>query len=322
MTNGAPYPRLLGDIGGTHVRFGWVQDAASAIAALDALSCDGQAGLDTAIARYLSVHGLGSPRSCAIGIAAPVGGDRVVMTNRDWTFSIADMERRLGLERLLVLNDYAALAYALVGLRPEEVRRIGGGEAVALAPLAVLGPGTGLGVSGLLVAPGGPPRPIVGEGGHVSLSAADDTEDRVVAILRRRFGHVSAERALSGPGLVNLYAASCELGGRPTEALQPEEITARARLGGDAGCRQAVDLFFGFLGSVAGDLALTLGARGGVYVAGGIVPRIVDMIAASPFRERFEAKGRYRAYLERIPTFVIGDSPGLALRGANAALDA
>ena len=321
MATGAPYPRLVGDIGGTHARFGWVQDAGSGITQVDAFLCDDQTGLDAAVTRYLSAHGLATPSSCAIGIAAPVDGDVVAMTNRDWTFSISDMQRRLGLDRLLVINDYAALAHALGGLRPDEVRRVGGGEAVEHAPLALLGPGTGLGVSGLLVAPGGR-VPVVGEGGHVSLSAADESEDRVVAILRRRFGHVSAERALSGPGLVNLYAASCELGGRPAEPLQPAEISARARLGSDADCRQAVDLFFGFLGSVAGDLALTLGARGGVYIAGGIVAQLGDLIAGSTFRERFEAKGRYRAYLERIPTSVILDASGLALRGANAALDA
>jgi glucokinase len=321
MVTGAPYPRLVGDIGGTHARLGWVQDAGSGITEVEAFLCDDQAGLDAIVSRYLSAHGLATPRSGAIGIAAPVGGDIVAMTNRDWTFSISDMQRRLGLDRLLVINDYAALAHALGGLQPTEVRRVGGGTAVENAPLALLGPGTGLGVSGLLVAPGGR-VPVVGEGGHVSLSAADDREARVVAILRRRFGHASAERALSGPGLVNLYAASCELGGRPVEPLQPEDISERARLGSDSDCRQAVDLFFGFLGSVAGDLALTLGARGGVYIAGGIVVQLGDLIAASSLRERFEAKGRYRAYLERIPTLAILDASGLALRGANAALDA
>jgi glucokinase len=321
MTAGAPYPRLVGDIGGTHARFGWVQDAESGITKVDAFVGDDQAGLYAAVTRYLSVQGLASPRSCALGIAAPVDGDVVAMTNRDWTFSISDLRRRLGLGRLLVINDYAAVAHALGGVRPDEVRRVGGGEALEHGPLALLGPGTGLGVSGLLVTPGGR-VPVVGEGGHVSLSAADEREDRVVAILRRRFGHVSAERALSGSGLVNLYAASCELGGRPAELLEPAEVGARARLGSDPGCRQAVELFFGFLGSVAGDLALTLGARGGVYIAGGVVARLGDMIAGSTFRERFEAKGRYRAYLERIPTSVLLDASGLALRGADAALDA
>jgi len=321
MTTGAPYPRLVGDIGGTHARFGWVQDAQSGITEVDASRSDDQAGLDAAVTRYLSAHGLALPRSCALGIAAPVDGDLVAMTNHDWAFSISELQRRLGLGRLLVINDYAALAHALGGVRPDEVRRVGGGAAVEHAPLALLGPGTGLGVSGLLDAPGGR-VPIVGEGGHVSLSAADEGEDRVVAILRRRFGHVSAERALSGPGLANLYAASCELGQRPAEPLAPAEISARARLGSDAFCDRAVELFFGFLGSVAGDLALTLGARGGVYIAGGVVARLGDMIAGSTFRERFEAKGRYRAYLERIPTSVLLDASGLALRGADAALDA
>ncbi|HEY2186930.1 MAG TPA: glucokinase, partial [Caldimonas sp.] len=164
--------------------------------------------------------------------------------------------------------------------------------------------------------------PVVGEGGHVSLSAADAVEEAVVAILRRRFGHVSAERALSGPGLVNLYAASCELAGRPIEPLDPPDVADRARLGNDAGCRQAIDWFFAFLGSLAGDLALTLGARGGIYIAGGIVAQLGDMIASSRFRERFEAKGRYAGYLARIPTAVVLDASALALRGANAALDA
>lgn len=319
MAKVAPYPRLVGDIGGTHARFGWVQDARSGITKVDV--CDDPAGPDVAIARYLAAHALPTPRSCAIGIAAPVVGDAVAMTNRDWKFSVTDMQRHLGLGRLLVINDYAALAHGLGSVRADEVRGVGGGTALENGPLALLGPGTGLGVSGLLVAPGGR-VPVVGEGGHVSLSAGDESEDRVVALLRRRFGHVSAERALSGPGLVNLYRASCELGDRPAEPLQPAEISARARLGSDAGCRQAVELFFAFLGSVAGDLALTLGARGGVYVAGGIVAQLGDMIAGSSFRERFEAKGRYRAYLERIPTAVIVDASALALRGANAALDA
>ncbi|HEX4235651.1 MAG TPA: glucokinase [Caldimonas sp.] len=324
MTSGiaAPYPRLLGDVGGSRARFGWIEEAGSAITAVESLRSGDHAGLEAAIARYLASLGRAQPRSCAIGIAAPVTGDVVAMTNRTWTFSISDLQRSLGLDRILVINDYAALAHALVGVRPDEVRRVGGGEAVANAPLGLVGPGTGLGVSGLLVAPGGGSVPVVGEGGHVSLSAADAVEDSVIAILRRRFGHVSAERALSGPGLVNLYAASCELGGRPIEALEPVEVTERARLGNDAGCRQAIDLFFAFLGSVAGDLALTLGARGGVYVAGGIVAQLGDEVTNSAFRERFEAKGRYSGYLARIPTAVVVDASGLALRGADAALDA
>jgi glucokinase len=318
---GAPYPRLLGDVGGTHARFGWVQEAGSDITAVESSLSGDQTGLQAAIADYLARPGRARPRSCAIGIAAPVTGDVVAMTNRAWSFSVSDLQRSLGLDRVLVINDYAALAHALVGVRPDEVRQVGPGEAVANAPLGLLGPGTGLGVSGLLLAPGGP-VPVVGEGGHVSLSAADAVEAGVVAILRRRFGHVSAERALSGPGLVNLYAASCELAGRPIEPLDPPDVADRARLGNDAGCRQAIDLFFGFLGSVAGDLALTLGARGGIYIAGGIVAQLGDVIASSRFRERFEAKGRYAGYLARIPTAVVLDASALALRGANAALDA
>ena len=188
------------------------------------------------------------------------------------------------------------------------------------APLALLGAGTGLGVSGLLPVAGGF-VPVVGEGGHVSLGGANADEDRVIALLRDRFGHVSAERVLSGAGLVNLYQARCELAGVAAEALGAPEVGARALQGTDAQCRAAVEQFFDFLGHVAGDVALTLGARGGVYIGGGIVPQLGDWISRSRFRERFEAKGRFRAYLAQIPVKVVVATGAPALRGANQALD-
>ncbi len=316
----APYPRLLGDVGGTHARFGWIAGRDERVANVAACACREHAGLAAAIAHYLADQRLAAPAAAALAIATPVAGDTVAMTNLDWTFSVDALRRRFALERLLVLNDFSALALAIPALTPSEVRQVGAGEAVAGAPVALLGAGTGLGVSGLLHANGGV-LPIAGEGGHVTLAAADAAEDRIVAWLRTRFGHVSAERVLSGDGLVNLYRAGCAIAGRKAEVLQAVDVSSRALAGSDAECRAAVEHFFALLGSVAGDLALTLGARGGVYVGGGIVPQLGDWIDRSAFRARFEAKGRYRSYLAAIPTWTIDGKAAPALRGANRALD-
>ncbi|MGH8797226.1 MAG: glucokinase [Caldimonas sp.] len=325
MTSPAPYPRLLGDVGGTRARFGWVEARGAEITNFAAYLCADFDSLEAVIARYLADRQRPQPAACAIGIASSIVGDRVAMTNRAWTFSASAMQQRLGLERLLLVNDFAALARGLPTLRHADLQGVGTvartHAGAAGAPFALVGPGTGLGVSGLLATRRGF-IPLTGEGGHASLSAQDALQDRVVALLRAQFGHVSAERVLSGGGIVNLYRASCEFAGRQTEALEPAEITRRAGEGGDPACREAVELFFGFLGSFAGDLALTLGARAGVYLAGGIVPRLGDSIERSRFREHFEAKGRFRTYLASIPTWVIRDPSSLAMRGANLALNA
>jgi glucokinase len=237
------------------------------------------------------------------------------MTNHPWAFSISQLQRELGLARLVVLNDFTALALSLPALGAAQSRQVGGGRAVAGAPLALLGPGTGLGVSGLLGA-----VPISGEGGHVTLAAADAREAEVIELLRRRFGHASAERALSGPGLENLHEALTQLNGESRPAMSAAQIAAAADT--DAHCAEVIELFFALLGNVAGNLALTLGARGGVYVGGGVVLHIGGRIDGSPFRERFEAKGRFRDYLAPIPTLVITATESPALIGAARALDA
>ncbi len=316
----APYPRLVGDVGGTHARFGWVQAAGAPIDRIASYAGSDFAGFEAVLGHYLREQGLATPPAGAVGVATPVTGDVVAMTNRDWSFSVSDVGRRLGFDRFEVLNDFAALALAVPDLAADELRAVGGGEAAENAARALLGPGTGLGVSGLVPTAAGF-EPVVGEGGHATLAASDEREERVIAILRGRYGHASAERALSGTGLVALYEACCRLGGRPARAIDPAEVTARALDGGDAACREAVELFFGFLGSFAGNLALTLGARGGVYVGGGIVPQLGDAIDRSSFRARFESKGRYRDYLAAIPTWVIITEESPALRGANRALD-
>ena len=317
------YPRLLGDVGGTNARWAWQARAGAAPERVRTLACKDFHVVDACIAQYLLDESLPAPRHAAFGIATAVTGDAVQMTNHPWRFSIAGLRASLGLERLLVLNDFEALAQAVPSLGAGDLRPVGSGVAVVGASMAVLGAGTGLGVSGLVADGRGGWSPIVGEGGHVTLAAGNAREASLLAVLRERFGHVSAERALSGPGLVNLYEAVCVLDGEAVESLAPADVLARAL--GEASarcvqCEEALATFAALLGSVAGNLALTLGARGGVYIGGGIVPRLGAQFDALPFRARFEDKGRFRSYLAAIPSWVItAEAP--ALLGAARALD-
>lgn len=314
-------PRLLADIGATNARFALLFPGQSRPTAMAVLACREHATLLAAIRSYLAQHSPLPPHAGAMGIATPVLGDRVSMTNHAWSFSIAELQAALGLERLVVINDFAALALALPLLQASDLQKIGPGQARAGAPMAVLGPGSGLGVSAL-IAHSGSVVPIAGEGGHVTLSATDAAEEAVIEKLRLRFGHASAERALSGPGLVNLYVACCELAGDSPRVLEPAQVSALALSNQDPICRAAVEMFFALLGSTAGNLALTLGALGGVYLGGGIVPRLLPLLEASRFRARFEAKGRYAGYMREIPTWVITSEFPPALLGAMRALEA
>ena len=316
----APFPRLVGDVGGTRARFGVVGARGEGVTRIRELACDDHASLEAAVDGYLRESGAAPPASSAIAIATAVTGDWVTMTNRDWSFSIAALQRTLGVDRLLVLNDFTALALALPVLARDELEPVGGGEAVAGAALALLGPGTGLGVGCLTFADDGA-VPLASEGGHVTLSASDEREERVLAALRREFGHASAERALSGGGLVNLYRFACAEAGSVPLPLSPADVGARALARADAACVDAVELFFALLGVVAGNLALTVGARGGVYIGGGIVARLGDAIHRSRFRDRFESKGRLAPYLASIPVWLLKPASPPALRGANVALD-
>ena len=314
------FPRLLADIGGTNARFAMLYAGRSMPSEVAVLPCNEHASLLDAICGYLAQHTLVAPRWCSIGIATPVTGDWVSMTNHPWSFSINELKTSLALERLIVINDFTALALALPSLRESELRAIGPGAALPHATKAVIGPGTGLGVAGL-ISSGGSYVPVVGEGGHVTLAATSEAEEAVLARLRQRFGHASGERALSGPGLVNLYVACCEEAGRTPAAFEAQQISNRALNDEDPLCRKAVDLFFAFLGTTAGNLALTLGAFGGVYIGGGVVPRLLPLMESSAFRARFEAKGRFASFLGRIPTWVIESEFPPALIGAARALD-
>jgi len=311
---------LVGDIGGTRARFALL-DERGAPGPATVLPVADHGGPVEAIEAYLDR--VGQPRlgAAALAVAAPVGDGPVRLTNGAWTFSRAGIRDRLGISRLLLLNDFAALALSLPHLADRDLRQVGGGTPLAGAAKAVLGPGTGLGVSGLL-ADRGRWSALSGEGGHATLAPADAREAEILALAWRKLGgaspHVSAERLISGGGLPLLHSLVAEVDGGDFRALTGEEIVVRA-LAGDPLCRSVIETFCAMLGSLAGNLALTLGARGGVYIGGGIVPRLGQLFDRSAFRARFEAKGRFAGYLTAVPAYVIL-SPAPALIGAASAL--
>ncbi|NIA54319.1 glucokinase [Massilia sp. TW-1] len=312
--------RLLADIGGTNARFA-LQAPGDGCADIEVLACRDYEHVKDAIDAYLARaaargHATDGIRHAAIAIANPVEGDMVSMTNHHWHFSIVALREACGLATLLVVNDFAALAQALPHLDARGRERIGGLDAAVVEerPLGLIGPGTGLGVSGVMPAGGGRWIALAGEGGHASFAPVTRTEMRLLDALWEEHGHVSAERLLSGPGLEAIHRV---LAG---ERLAAADISARALDGSCAACRATVDAFCAILGSVAGNVALTLGATGGMYIGGGVVPRLGPLFHASAFRERFEGKGRLQPYLARIPTWLVTE-PYPALRGVAALLD-
>jgi glucokinase len=317
-TGRAGLPWLVADVGGTNARFGWVSDPARGVEHIERLPVAEHAGPAEAARAYLARLPAGAqPRRAAIAVATAVRDDVVELTNSHWRFSRRALQQELGLDSLQVLNDFEALALSLPRLKPQQLRPHGALPA-ADGTLAVIGPGTGLGVGGVIpTAQGWVALP--GEGGHATLSAADDHEAALLAYARTRHAHVSAERLLSGIGLPLLHEAVAAVAGAPAEALTAEQVVERG-LAGDPLCGQALDSFCALLGGFAGNVALTLGARGGVYIGGGIVPRLGDRFFDSRFRERFEAKGRFREYLAAIPTALITDTLA-ALAGAAFAIE-
>jgi glucokinase len=304
---------LIADIGATSTRCALLDDQGREVAPemFDNADFTGLAGV---LSVYLD-HRRASdrPKRAALAVAAPILGDEVHMINIDWRFSQSELKQTLELQRLQVYNDFTAIAWALPLLGAGDIEQIGAGQAALRSTLAALGPGSGLGVSAL-VPTADSWAVMTGEGGHVSMPASTPEEQEVIAILRERFdGHCSAERVLSGPGLVNLYVALATLAGRGQPTVTPADVTNLAKQG-EPLARKTLGVFFAMLGTVAADLAVTTGARGGVYIAGGIVPRVVELLRNSQFRARFEAKGRYRGYVAAIPTYVI-TAPRPAFRG-------
>jgi glucokinase len=309
---------LVADVGATNARFGLVSPQ-GVVLHTRTLAVEDHPTIADAITAYLGERGaLSMPHQGAIAIASAITGDRVAMTNHPWSFSISALKSQLGFHRLEVINDFTVLALALPHLAPEHRLQVGGGAVAAYTPIGVLGPGSGLGVSGLIPA-GEKWIALAGEGGHATIAPADDRESAVLERMRRHFDHVSAERVLSGPGLVNLYNALTMVDAVPSRGYTAAQITDPAIGAADPLCAEATSLFCAMLGTMAGNLALTLGARGGIYVGGGIVPRLGQRFAQSPFRPRFEAKGRFSEYLAAIPTYVV-NHPLPAFLGCAAVL--
>ena len=310
---------LVADIGGTRARFGIV-DSEGRLEGAEVFRAADYPTLIEAASDYLrGIEPENRPRRGAIAVACPILGDRVQMTNHPWSFSIEETCSALELRTLEVVNDFIALALALPVLREEHTRLIKPGKRESTAPLALLGPGTGLGVSALIpVAQGWIALPT--EGGHRDLAASSDREWRIIERLKERFGHVSAERALSGPGLVNLYSAICEVDGRYFEERDPQAVASRAASGTCAASGEAARMFSRQLGAVAGDLALTIGARGGVFLGGGVLVAMGAAFSHELFLEGFVGKGRFRGYLEPVPVRLVLH-PTAALLGAARALE-
>lgn len=310
--------KLLADIGGTHARFALAREHGSPFAQ-QTLEVAAFKNPLMACRHYL--QGAGNPklREAALALACPVMGDRARLTNAGWTFDRLFLQQSLGVQRLLLLNDFEALAWSLPGLTQGDGYRVGRGRAVPGAPLALLGPGTGLGVSGLVPTLEGGWVALPGEGGHASLAPANRREAEILELIWQSHEHVSAERVLSGTGLPLLLRSVAQVdqirGQRSPDHYHDAAMIAAAAQEGDPLALAAVETFWAMLGGVAGNLALTLGARGGVYIGGGLAIYLGGFLRRSAFRDRFEQKGRFQSYLQMIPTYVI-TAPAPALTGA------
>jgi glucokinase len=317
-------PILVADIGGTHFSAGLLLPNESCVSHTRRFKAADFAGPEGAVNAYLEsvsaeLGGRGeAPRLAAFAVATPISGDHIQFTNSAWSFSVQDLQRRLGLSRLRVVNDFEALALSLPHLSATQMR-CEAGVPDPLQVMAVLGPGTGLGVAGVCPISPGIWRPLPTEGGHSTLAAGDDFEANVLQWARREHSHVSAERLLSGMGLPLLHSAVSAVMGKPSQLLTAPEIIQLGVLKSDESALQTINTFCAMLGSFAGNVALTLGARGGVFIGGGIVPRLGELFFQSPFRQRFESKGRFTDYLKAIPTALIVDQHA-ALQGAARSL--
>lgn len=309
---------LVADIGGTNLRIG-TTDLDGNIYNLKLYQCNKFSGLAEIIQDYLSQIDISDAElNACFAIACPVDNDVISMTNLPWEFSKRELQATLNLTKMYFINDYTAIAHAVPLLNQEQKVQIGSGDVVQGQPISICGPGTGLGVANVVninkqwVSLGG-------EGGHVDFAPTDEIEIKILNFLLTKYKHVSYEQLLSGLGIQQIYQALMFIKGQEPEAFEAKDITQKAISNECAVCKEALDRFCAILGNFAGNLSLTLASFGGVYIAGGIVPRFIDYIKNSDFRSRFEAKGRFESFNQTIPTFVITEpQPGLI--GATAFL--
>ncbi len=309
---------LVGDIGGTNARLALCDLKDGSISAPAVYSTYEYYSLESCILDFKKKTGASFKNAC-IAAACPITCDYIKMTNNSWQFSRSKLQQNCGLDSLMVINDFTAMSMSVTCLDRSKLVQIGGSLPDLNAPIAVYGPGTGLGV-GHIIRVNDKWLQLPGEGGHVDLATADMTEDLILIALRARIGHVSAERVLSGPGLVNLYEVTAMKNSRLESGLTPADVTSRALANPpDPDCLEALHTFCRLMGRFGGNLALTLSTFGGVYIAGGVIPHFLDFFKNSEFREAFEAKGRLKDFLKRIPVYVITDTLA-GLKGAGAVL--
>ncbi|MEW5297496.1 MAG: hypothetical protein WDW36_000702 [Sanguina aurantia] len=312
-------PTLLADLGGTNVRFALSDPNADTPLQLDTVRryhVSDFSSLAEAIRQYFTDSGLQATRALIAAAGRISEGETVQITNNPWAISAPKLQVELGMESVHLVNDFAAQSMAVMLLQPKDL------VAVGSLPLpkpgsqpeqtfVIVGPGTGLGVGGLLIREG-KCSVLQSEGGHAGFAAHSPEDIEILKRLNERYGRVSNERLICGNGLVNLYDVLCEMAGKTPEPLKPEDISQRANADSDPLCVQVVETFAGIFGSVAGDLVLTLGAWDGVYLTGGLVPILLPWMERGRFRERFEAKGRFRDTMEQVPTqAIMNPEPGL-----------
>ncbi len=298
------FPVVIGDIGGTRCRFALLSDAHAEPTVFDAVATGDYPDLQDAVEDVVLAATSVMPRSAVLAVAGPIGGDAVQLTNADWTIRPRELMVGTGIDDVVLLNDFEALALTLPSLAADDVTTIGGGTAAEFGSKVVLGPGTGLGVAGLVHA-ANLWIPVPGEGGHIALGPAQVDEFALWPHLEAESGRISAETILSGRGLVRLYRAVCAVDGSVPVHGSPQALTDAALAGSDAIAEQTTELYARLLGRVAGDLALIFMATGGVYIGGGIAPKILSVLASGGFRQAFEDKAPHQAVMAAMPTSII-----------------
>lgn len=302
--------RLVADIGGTNMRIAQT-NGLNQIKDIRKYRVVDYASPAATIAAYIKDSGCSSVSDACLAIASPIKDDRITMTNHSWSFSIEETRQQLALSALHMINDFTAIALSVPFLDDSQKIQIGGQAANLEKPIAVFGAGTGLGAAHV-IPHGGKFIALAGEGGHASFAPNSELECKVLAVLAQRFGHVSAERLISGQGIENIYSALSEVLEIPAEKLTAAEISAKAIAKECLLCQQTLDMFAEAMGSFGGNLAVNMLAEGGVYIAGGIVPRFIDYIKTSQFRQRFESKGRLASFNKNVPVYVVTEEqPGL-----------
>ncbi|CAM2915641.1 glucokinase [Brevundimonas diminuta] len=297
---------LVGDVGGTNARFALARmvNGRPRLEHFESFPAETHPTFLDGVKAYLDGCPV-KPTGGVIAVAGPVTDGAIDLTNSPWRVSEGELQT-LGLNPIRLINDFEALAWGAPIVPEDELASLGGpAQGDPHAAIALVGPGTGFGVSALARDAHGREMALPSEGGHACFAPGDEIEDEILRILRRRYDRVSIERLICGPGLLNLHRALAEIDGRETHIDDPAQITAQALDDPNSPCGATLARFCAMLGAVAGDIALTTGARGGVYIAGGIAPRILPFIQASPFRRRFERKGRFQDYMAAIPTKVI-----------------